>query len=628
MKIFNNLVIRFLICFLLAMDMSHCQKNNENNTAFVFPLDTTVLKTYVKEKPRLILTQGRIQELKSLAEQDTVLSRYVSQFLDNASKELSGALPVYYSSGILDQSQLALSSITTLSFAYLWTGEAVYAERAKRILLEVSDFPDWNYKHFLDAAVMGTAVSLGFDWLYSYLDNETKGIVMQALIDNCLEPGKKAFVENASYGTWINAHTNWNFVCNSSLIISSLAIAEWHREYADVLIPYALKSFPIAFGEYSPSGACFEGPLYEKFALDFYSYCLSCMQSSLNNMLKLNEYPGLNKSGEFFISCCGHSAYLLCFSDILEKAKRPVNPSLFFLGNIFNKNNLVSNEMEFLKSKPANVFHVIWYKQGNPYGVAGNQYFAGETSLVCFDDQKYGNNSFYVGVKAGVNNKPHSHLDLGNFEFDALGERWARDLGFDDYSLTDYFSYGVGAQRWKYYRCGSLSHNVPVINGSNQYELASTSFSRSSIRTDLPYCIIDLSDAYRTYATTVNRGIKLIDANRSLVIQDEYVLKTDQECYWGITTDAAITISDSKNAKLTLNGKEVYATIISPANATFSTVSAYQAPPQNANTGANRLIAKKPKDGTLTFTIMVQLSPKWDTYYSNSSQLIPLSQWQ
>jgi hypothetical protein len=624
-------MLKFFIVLFLSFNFIHCQKNKAegDQSVLVYPNDTTFLNSYIQEKPRLILTKGKLQALKSLATRDTLLNKYVAQCLNNAKNQLSNALPVYSSAGILTQSQDAFNVITTLSFAYLWTGEKQYAERVKQIMLTVSAFPDWNYNHFLDAAFMGTAVSLGFDWLYDYYDQNTRNIIIQALIKNCLEPGRKAFVENAAFGTWINAKTNWNFICNSSLIISSLAIAEWHREYADIIIPYALKSFPLAFNEYAPDGACFEGPLYEKFSLDFYSYCVASLTTSLNNTFSLTTFAGLIKAGDFYIATHGHSDYMLSFSDMMEKAKRPITSNLFFLGSTFNNATLINNEHAFLKAKGASVFHIIWYKpvSGNA-PLIGNKSFGGNSKFVIFNDNKYGNNSIYMGIKAGVNGLPHSHLDLGNFEFDALGTRWARDLGMDDYNLTGYWVYGVGGQRWTYYRCGSLSHNVPIINGSNQYELASTSFSRSNLRVDLPFCIVDLSDAYKTFAKSVTRGIKLIDLNRSIIVQDEYSLLADQECYWGMTTDATIAIVDTKTAKLTLDGKELYAKLISPANGVFSVTSASQASPQNANVGVSRLIAKKPKDGVLNFTITVQLSPNWNGYSTTNSTMVPLSQWQ
>ena len=50
--------------------------------------------------------------------------------------------------------------------------------------------------------------------------------------------------------------------------------------------------------------------------------------------------------------------------------------------------------------------------------------------------------AFFLGFKAGDNKANHSNLDIGTFVLDALGERWAIDLGADDYNLPRYFDTG------------------------------------------------------------------------------------------------------------------------------------------------------------------------------------------
>lgn len=52
----------------------------------------------------------------------------------------------------------------------------------------------------------------------------------------------------------------------------------------------------------------------------------------------------------------------------------------------------------------------------------------------------------------GVNETMRSHNDLdgGTFVFDALGVRWASDLGNESYSLPGFWDYNYN--RWTYYR--------------------------------------------------------------------------------------------------------------------------------------------------------------------------------
>ena len=46
----------------------------------------------------------------------------------------------------------------------------------------------------------------------------------------------------------------------------------------------------------------------------------------------------------------------------------------------------------------------------------------------------------------------------------ALGQRWALDLGGDDYNMPAYF----GNKRWTYYRLKTAGQNTVSLGGSNQ----------------------------------------------------------------------------------------------------------------------------------------------------------------
>lgn len=595
---------------------------------YVYPDDTTFMKTYIKEKPRFILTPARLQELKTLYAQDTVLKKYVDLVITYT--PLTDSLPVYSSAtgGLLNESYRIVSLVTRLSFLYLWTGDTVYAERAKQVLLTIANFPDWDEKWFLDTAEMGTAVSFGLDWLSDYFkaDTTSRNHIKDALINHCLKPGKDWLTINSSASGWTTVADNANFICNSSLIIASLAVAEWDRQYADTIIPLSLNSLSYALNACSPDGAWHEGPAYLRISMDIYSLCCSSLMTSLNNTFDLMNtavYPGIDRTDYFYLSLVGRCGYFLCYSDILSKCPRQNTPNIFFFGTVFNDDRIIANEQNDIKNKWAareqTAFYSVWYKHVNAYVAQhSNKFFRGLAPLFIVDNDTYGANSIYLAAKAGSKVLSHAHYDMGNFEFDALGQRWARDLGSDNYSIPNY---------GYCYRVSAFSHNVPIINNSNQPNNASASFLGYSLQTDSPWAIIDLTDSYSDYVTQLIRGIKLIDSNRTILVQDEYSLKASQECYWGMTTDATPEIIDSKTAKLTQNGKELYAKIISPDNCFFSTSSAYQDSIQNPNTGVSRLYATKHKDSTLNFTMLIQLSPNWNGYISPNAEVIPLNQW-
>ena len=80
--------------------------------------------------------------------------------------------------------------------------------------------------------------------------------------------------------------------------------------------------------------------------------------------------------------------------------------------------------------------------------------------------------ALFLAIKAGHNQVNHGHLDLGSFELDALGVRWVRDLGADNYNLPGYWDRRPGGRRWSYYRLNSHSHRVPLLDDKDQHALA------------------------------------------------------------------------------------------------------------------------------------------------------------
>jgi hypothetical protein len=233
--------------------------------------------------------------------------------------------------------------------------------------------------------------------------------------------------------------------------------------------------------------------------------------------------------------------------------------------------------------------------------------------------------ALFVGVKAGFNQVNHGHLDLGNFELDALGVRWARDLGSDDYNLPGYWDKKRGGERWKYYRLNSKSHSVPLLGGEDQDPLGKSSVTKFVSKKNSGFVLIDLTSAYDKFAKKVTRGVATPE-RRAVLVQDEFEIEKPCEVIWAMTTDAKIDVRKQGHASLTLKGKELKAQILSPAGAEFTVESAEQKPPQKTNKGVKRLLIRLP-DAKGNVRVAVLLSPVWKDDYLNNIPLIPLEKW-
>jgi hypothetical protein len=118
----------------------------------------------------------------------------------------------------------------------------------------------------------------------------------------------------------------------------------------------------------------------------------------------------------------------------------------------------------------------------------------------------------FVAMKAGKNqgHQTHNDLDAGDFVLDALGTRWAGELGSGDYRSEGYFSSDAQeSERWLYYRKRTEGQNTIVVGQGNQNVLAAPTVKHDSSNTaqgsstvaDIPkdstaFWTADLTSAY------------------------------------------------------------------------------------------------------------------------------------
>jgi len=618
-------IISILTFFVFnCLIFNACRKKNSEVVPPEAPKLTGILSTLKMEHPRLLLTDARLQELKALSLTDTRLKKYASDVVAQAEKDIlkSPILHVLIGPRLLDKSRECLSRVYNLAFAYRWTGNNKYLTAAVSNMLNVCAFADWNPSHFLDVAEMSHAVAIGYDWLYNVIDQPTRNQIKTGLIVLGLNEGKKAYAANA---WWMKSEFNWNQVCNSGLLIGALAVAESDTEIASYILPKAIENLPYALKSYGPDGVWGEGPGYWDYATDYTAYGLAALQSALGQNFGLTQYPGMNLSGYFPVYSAGPTGYMLNYADAGEKSKLGAPHTEMWLANIYNNNHFSDFLTEQLDTRTADVFDVIWFR---PYANSAatrdlDKFFDGKVALFFSRSSLTDPNGLWVGIKAGYNKVNHAHLDLGNFELDALGVRWARDLGSDDYDLPDYF----GTLRYTYYRLNSLSHNVPVLDGKSQREDATSKFVKHGEGLAEPFSVINFTEGYKDYTSSALRGLKVVGGRKGILIQDEFVLTRTTTIAWGMTTDATIQLINSKQVELILGGQKLTAKILSPANATFSSESALQALPQKQNIGVNRLMAKI-SEATGNVTVSILLMPQWSGVDNSSvPEIKALAQW-
>ena len=560
------------------------------------------LATLRKQHPRLIALDSDIDHIRELIRQDAEARRIYERLVADAEKLEKSSTVEYKLIGprLLDQSRRAVERIYTLALLYRLDHKRQYLDRALKEMRAAANFPDWHPPHFLDTAEMTHAMAIGYDWFYNDLKADDRAWIRQSIIDKGLKAALPLYQAQKS---WTVNRFNWNQVCNGGIGIGALAIADDDPELSRTILKYALKSIPLALAQYDPDGGWKEGPGYWHYATRYTVYFLNALNSALGTDFGLSSTKGFDQAGRFRIYSAGPTGKSFNYADAHEGVGSAAE--MFWLAKRFSQPVYSWDEHQHLGGgRRGEALDLIWYqgKSVSPKEANWPLDAVFESVQVGYLRSSWDADAIFVGVKAGDNKAGHSHLDLGTFVMDAGGERWASDLGPDNYNLPDYF----GSKRWTYYRMKTESHNTVLIDGANQNSKAEAKIVASRFQPELAFVRIDLSRAYPGLVSHFERGVALEDRRR-VIVQDEIRASKPVEALWGMVTEAVVT-PHGQTAELRIGTQAVDALILSPAGATFDVVPTQPPQPEAQNVGTGKLVVRLP--GKVTeVRLVVVLTP-------------------
>ncbi|GKX67809.1 heparinase II/III domain-containing protein [Inconstantimicrobium mannanitabidum] len=589
------------------------QTGTINGTIYVAPKASTLKNKLNSQHPRILVNQDRFNNIKTLISTDYDAKRWFASLKKKIDPILSAPVVSYSKPDGVRLVTTSKDYIEGLCFMYKVTGDVKYADRAWKEINNICNYPSWNEAHFLDTSSMAVAAAIGYDWLYSYLNDSQKAIIENAIKDKAL----KKYALN----TWLDSsESNWSIICNSGMIFSSLAIANGTNSDITLgTVENALKSMQTSLKNYYKDGSTFEGAGYWEYATEYLMYADSSLENAVNMKNSFSSILNFKSIAEFPMNITGTNGSYN-YADTLES----VIPSYFnlWIAKKLNQSNLTQYaKLCDGRANAINIFNLLWYdpqlyNQG--YNTALDKYFD-ENQVVTMRssfDKDYAN---FIGVKGGTTGVDHSDLDVGNFVYDALGVRWAVDLGRDNYNLQGYFNDDSIGERWNYYRKRAEGHNTLVIgdsSGADQVVGSTSSIITNALNSTDPYVVLDMTPAYANKAAKVNRKIQLINARKEVVIEDDFVLKKLEKVSWQMHTNASITISsDGQSAILVQDGKSLKMTLLSGCGGKFevknATPSSTSPNPsgQNQNVGVKKLVVTTSvKSGK----IKIQMTPMGD----------------
>ncbi|MBI2957928.1 MAG: heparinase II/III family protein [Chloroflexi bacterium] len=579
------------------------------------PTEQTVLATLRPGHPRLVALDADIQRLRTTIATDPAAGLYYERLRNQGAQMLSAA-PVQRSvdsrGTILEISREVLNRAYTLGLLYWLDGDKKWADRATAELVNAARFTDWNPAQFLDVAEMSHALAVGYDWLYDVIPASSREEIRQAIVNKGLLAFQKAYGEKA---WWTTSASNWNLVSNGGIAIAALAVADTDAQLSRQVLARALGSMPSGLAAYASDGGYPEGAGYWSYGTEYATVALAALESALGTDFGLGSLPGLSETGMYRVDVTGPSGVVFNYSDSgINVSWIGDEPTLFWLSRRYNQPLLAwagrraaAQGMGTGNFKPSRALDLLWYQAGGePKELTGRPLdtFYRDKHVAMLRSSWADEKAIFAGFKAGDNKAGHSKLQLGSFVLDALGQRWAVDLGSDNYGLPGYFE----DRRWTYYRMRTEGNNTLTLDGQNQDPSALARLMAVGSTPSAGFAVADLTAAYAVSGgTRVRRGIALVDNRSRVIVRDEIEAARPVDIVWGMHTRAEIQVQGDV-AMLTQGGAAMELRLLSPAGARFEVQTVTIAPPQAAAPGVRKLVVRLPEK-TAAATITVVFTP-------------------
>ncbi|HET6555729.1 MAG TPA: heparinase II/III family protein [Prolixibacteraceae bacterium] len=535
-----------------------------------------------KQHPRILLLKGEERQIEQSITSSTTWKKMHEAILKECDNiiELPPVERIQIGRRLLDKSREALRRIFHLSYAYRMTGQDKYFQRCEKEMLAISRFSDWNPSHFLDVAEMTMAASIGYDWLYPNLSDESKKVIRDAIVSKGIYPSL-----DPKYNSWHKVVNNWNQVCNAGMTYGALAVAEDHPGLSKIIIDRALNTIHLSMDEYKPDGAYPEGYNYWDYGTSFNVMFLSAIEKALGSDFGLTEVPGFLQTGLFLQNMTGVTGKCFNWGDC--RVSGNLSPAMFWFAQKNADPSLLWVEKTYLQKEDYSEFTddrlmpaiMIWGKDLPLNQVIEPKVKAwkgqGANPIAMMRTSWSDPNAIYLGFKAGSPSVNHGHMDIGSFILEANGIRWASDFGMQEYESLEskgiaLFGRTQDAQRWTVFRLNNLVHNTLTIDGQLQRVKGYAKIDRFSDNPDFMYAVSDISSVYEDQLSSAKRGVAIVD-RKFVVVTDELVADVKPVIVrWTMLTTASPKIGNN-TITLTKEGRQLVLKVNSSSAVTMKT---------------------------------------------------------
>lgn len=287
---------------------------------------------------------------------------------------------------------------------------------------------------------------------------------------------------------WIRSTSNWNSVCTSGTIFTTIVASEKSDERI-AAIGCALNSMVHYLSGFGDDGYCSEGTGYWNYGFGHYLYLAEILDDYTDgriNLFEFNKPNKLSKVANFPETFQIHEGMYAPFADGVTRIK-PGSDNFAYA--IAAKHYGSKKPSKFIPDEGVQTL-VVW-KDGDDYTSTKDDksklpeytYFDDFGIVISRGQQE---NPFSIAIKTGHNAENHNHSDVGSYVVVLDQDYVAGDIGAPSYTAGAFSKNNPARSSW--------GHPVPRINSTLQSngrefqgKVLAASFNRSvdSVRMDI-----------------------------------------------------------------------------------------------------------------------------------------------
>lgn len=350
-------------------------------------------------------------------------------------------------------------------FMYCLTKEQKYLDAYADILWNICDFESWSIPAHvgedltpqmrrvnldLCSTIMGFRIAEGLYFIGDQLPELVRKRALYEVRHRVIE----SYAQNRYW--WMDCTNNWAAVCIAAVLATYLYAAT--EEEIQAQLPRMMETINCYLQGFDEEGCCLEGYGYWNYGFSHFCLFASLLREYTEGKINLFTEPKVSAIAHFQEKIAINDHQCISFSDCGSEF-RPYD----WLTHFLKKEYPDLAEIGFAQATATEgiLRYLLWADPELAKGsftpssgmFARNQWFI------------YRSESYNMACKAGYNQEPHNHNDVGSFLISKNNRVTFTDPGGGEYS-RQYFS----AERYSILEPSSRSHSVPIINGKYQVE--------------------------------------------------------------------------------------------------------------------------------------------------------------